>query len=297
MRVLMLDWKPSLTKAVVALGAMWTATEVLDFFLELDRAQRAWMLPVYLIVAAAVGLVLGRRPRSVEFIIPGTDTSVEIAVGDLFARPGCRAISVNEFFDTALPDHVSPNSLHGRFLTTYYDHQSANARSAIDAGLEGHSYVEVDRRSGATRRYQIGTTAEVVVGSHQYLLVALAHTDLETLTAYATARDLQDALDGLWNAARQKCSGADLAVPLIGSGLSRVGLPTRQLLDVVVGSAHCRDQGTQNHKQDLHRPDRGSFWPGRSPRHRACVVRLSRSLARSQVGQGCTSVSGRIPAA
>ncbi len=48
--------------------------------------------------------------------------------------------------------------------------------------------------------------------------------------------DLKAALASLWKVARAGCGGQALALPLIGSGLARVGLPTRQLLDIIISS-------------------------------------------------------------
>ena len=45
---------------------------------------------------------------------------------------------------------------------------------------------------------------------------------------------LWQALEGLYSKARHSLGGAPLVLPLVGSGLSGVGLPARDLLDLIV---------------------------------------------------------------
>ena len=44
------------------------------------------------------------------------------------------------------------------------------------------------------------------------------------------------ALDGLWNHVRIHANNQTVAVPLLGSGLARVGLPQSQLLYFIISS-------------------------------------------------------------
>lgn len=45
---------------------------------------------------------------------------------------------------------------------------------------------------------------------------------------------LWKALEGLYGKARHSLGGAPLVLPLVGSGLSSIGLPARDLLDLIV---------------------------------------------------------------
>jgi hypothetical protein len=45
---------------------------------------------------------------------------------------------------------------------------------------------------------------------------------------------LWQALEGLYCKARNSLGGAPLVLPLVGSGLSGIGLPARDLLDLIV---------------------------------------------------------------
>lgn len=112
--------------------------------------------------------------------------------------------------------------------------QSTSFDTLISAALAGEPYEVAQRPNGNQKRYKIGTTASVDVNSKRYLLFAFAKTNISTLKAYATVHEFWDALSGLWETARVRSNGDPIYVPLIGTGLSGVGLPERQLLELLI---------------------------------------------------------------
>ena len=53
------------------------------------------------------------------------------------------------------------------------------------------------------------------------------------------------ALHKLWRRARIECGGHPLNLPLVGSGLSGLGLPTRDLLNLLILSAITETKATE----------------------------------------------------
>jgi hypothetical protein len=56
---------------------------------------------------------------------------------------------------------------------------------------------------------------------------------------------LWNSLNGMWSRARIECGGYPLNVPLLGSGLSGVGLPTLDLLNLIILSAITETKARQ----------------------------------------------------
>ena len=147
-------------------------------------------------------------------------------------------IPVNEFFDGELGDHVSKHSLHGQFIRDVLGGQSQVFFELTNAALAGvvPEDVGVTRSSGRCDRYAIGTVAPVDVNDRRYLLVALSHTDLLSLKASASIQNLLACLAGTWKGIREYSNGQPVSIPLIGSGLSGVGLPPAQLVEIMLTS-------------------------------------------------------------
>ena len=187
--------------------------------------------------AIVVGLwrVRVRYRTHVTIPIPSTDSSVEISFGDVF-DDSMVVIPVNEFFDGELGDHVSGLSLHGQFIKRILHGDSECFYRLTDAALEDLEAIAIHRNSGRCKKYPIGTVARVTVDDKTYLLAALSRTDLTTLKASATVDELWSCLAGIWSAVRNYSGGKLARVPLVGSGLSGVGLPPRNLIEIILTS-------------------------------------------------------------
>ena len=237
-------------------GPKMTRRQVADFFLGGFAAYGAfWVLVesfghffpaivpegpigyVILVAIAAIGGVWNAWPtHSVEFQIPGSDTRFEIRFDDIFEREGVIVIPVNEYFDGELGNHVSRKSLHGQLIECALGGIAESFVQLTEPDLASVNGTDVTRTSGRNVRYPIGTTACAVIREKRYLLAALTHTDIESLSAYATVQDLSTCLDGIWERARTYYNGETVNVPLIGSGLSRIGLPPGNLIEVIATS-------------------------------------------------------------
>ena len=223
-----------------ATGALWLLVRIVDYFSPrfLESEGLIWLFASSVV---AWGIWRAWPSQHIDLTIPGTDSSCEIKFGDVFDGPGVVVIPVNEYFDAGLGDHVSPNSLHGKFIKDVMAGHSGTFSDLTSRALAGTEPEEsnVERPSGRRDRYAIGTAASVDFNEKRYLLVALSRTDLQTLKATATVLDLWPCLEGVWNGARNHSNGEPVKIPLIGSGLSGVGLPPGKLIDIVITSFLC----------------------------------------------------------
>ena len=222
-------------------GALWLAIESISaFFVSLKPEGVVWYCA--LLVLSVIGGVWRAWPtKRIEFPIPASDSSFEIRFGNVFEGKGVVVIPVNEYFDGDLGDHVSENSLHGRFIRDVLGGQSKTFLDLTSKALAGvvPEQSGVARSSGQCDRYAIGTVARVDVNDQRYLLVALSHTDLSSLKASATVHDLWSCLEGVWKGIREYSNGKPVRIPLIGSGLSGTGLPPGNVIEILVTSFLC----------------------------------------------------------
>lgn len=215
-------------------SVIWTIIEALTYF-DPDLDFRGFSS---LVVVAVIGIIFAvskaYRPSLVRFNISHTNTQVEIKFSDIFVEEGVRVIAVNDFFDSEIGSPVSARSLHGIFLSKCFGGHSQSFDKVIQNDLAQNQYETEQRTQGKDRRYQIGTTALVPVNADKYLCFAQCRTDIATCKAEADVPTLWMALEGLYQKARNTLGGAPLVLPLVGSGLSGVGLPSRHLLDLII---------------------------------------------------------------
>ena len=131
--------------------------------------------------------------------------------------------------------------MHGQFIKDVLAGQSKTFVDLTSDALAGVTPEEpgVARSTGRRDRYAIGTVARIDLNDRRYLLVALSRTDLLTLKASATVHDLWTCLAGVWKGSREYSNGQSVRIPLIGSGLSGTGLPSRCLIEIAATSFLC----------------------------------------------------------
>ena len=222
-------------------GALWMALESISAFFGSLKPGGLVGYSVLLAVATVGGILRARTKKQIEFQIPASDSSFEIRFGNICDGKAVVVVPVNDYFDGELGDHVSEHSLHGKFIRDVLGGQSKTfvdltSKSLVDVAPEE---ADVKRSSGRCDRYGIGTVARVDVNRRRYLLVALSHTDPLSLKGHASVHDLWTCLAGVWKGIREYSNGKPVTIPLIGSGLSGVGLPPQHLIEIVITSFLC----------------------------------------------------------
>ena len=233
-----LRWWTGIQKSLSAIGLMWLLTEVSAF---LFPAVGPWFetnsdtaILTLSIVALSVFLGTVHSPRQVEFEVPTTQTKLTIKYGNVFDEDADVVIAVNEFFDGALGNVVSPTSVHGQFVIRYFNSAEAGFRQAVDPILASFQGTQQARAVQPDLSFPIGTTVKVSIGQKDAYLVALTTTDLQTHKATTTVGSLWIALTNMLDSVPHLSGGRGVAMPLIGNGLSGLNLQPQHLLRLLV---------------------------------------------------------------
>lgn len=227
---------------IAAYATLWTFVESFGSFFTESKPEGALWYVIIIVLSILFGLWIcwpkDKHKKSINIQIPGSDSSFEIKFGDIFEGSGAIVIPVNEYFDSLLGDHVSEKSLHGKFITDVLGGQSETFERRTSESLESTQIkpTQVQRKSGRTLKYPIGTVAKIDTKDRRFLLAALTKTNIETLKASATSDELWDCLAGIWKGIRDYHNGNLVKIPLIGSGLSGVGLPPKVLIGIIITS-------------------------------------------------------------
>jgi hypothetical protein len=232
-----------LVESVLAgLGSLWLFFEAYYTLNEVSYQDRIsfWKFVIIGLVLGIIwffidGFLLeGFLKRSIEIKSNAFDLVVRIFFGDLFSQKGWKAISVNDFFDSAVDGkHVSETSLHGQMLKHCWAGNISDWDKQVVACLKDvapENEISDRPAPGKANRYSIGTTVRVTSREHDFLCVAIGRTNAITTQTSTDLRDLSKALTGLLAKARTECSGHTLNIPLIGNGLSRTGIKPQILV-------------------------------------------------------------------
>lgn len=204
-------------------------------------------IPLLMIVLGSLLYGLDRvwKPSKVEFRIHNCNTVIEVLFGDIFEVDGVRGIAVNEFFDSKLGKPVSDLSLHGAFLRKCFGGHPESFDAILAQELRSVKGEFVPKVDGKQICYPIGTTALIEVNREKYIVFAFTKTEPDTCKAFTNVELMWRALHHFWIRARIECGGHPVNLPLVGSGLSGMGLPTRDLLNLILLSAITETKARQ----------------------------------------------------
>jgi Domain of unknown function (DUF6430) len=236
---------PVLRSFLSALGAIFLPIESYE---AISDGNVVFPFGCFLASAAVLAIVFyivdghfltGFLKKRIEIKNHGFDTKIFVEFGDLFSKDGWKAVATSDFFDSHVDeDLVSSKSLHGHTIKTFWPSNREDWQKQVNASLNGLTSQKETRAKGNTKRYPIGTTASAVTADQKFLFVALGKTDSSNNVVTASAESLICAVRGMLQKARAKCSYEPLAIPLMGSGLARIGIKASVLVDLILAAIH-----------------------------------------------------------
>ncbi len=185
--------------------------------------------------------IRARNPGDVlrrEF--PGLGVTVVVRSGDLFVEAGANlVVGFADTFDTATENDavISRASVQGQLLDRVYGGDRGQLDRALSQALAAVQPVVVesarDKPRGKRRRYAVGTVATLPLDGRRVFALVLCRQDRDLVTR-SSADELRLALERLWESVRRQGLLRPAAMPLVGSGLSRVALSREQLMIMII---------------------------------------------------------------
>jgi hypothetical protein len=237
-------------------SVLFTLVKAITHFIPSIKIEGPAPLTAAIVVSVIYGLGKVWKPSRIEICVANCNSIIEVVFGDLFKQDGIRVIAVNEFFDSELGKPVSEKSVHGMFLKKCFGGHQESFDKQVEEQLKDIEPELATKSVGKNRLYPIGSTALLTVNEDRYVVFAFAKTDPTTCKAYSDVTMMWLSLNGLWQRVRIESGGYPVNLPLVGSGLSGLGLPTRDLLNLIILSAITETKAkeiTQKIRIILHR--------------------------------------------
>ena len=175
--------------------------------------------------------------RRVTIKMPHIRTNINIFADDLLSQEGCAIVPANDFFDNVVnEDLVAAKSIDGQMIQRFWGGNIVGMDVEAARQLEAEEYDLVARDAPAkTRRYK-GTSIVLRASDKLRIIwVALTTTDVATNKTHADLDDLALTIRAALIKARNRGNGDVLNVPLMGGGLSRTGMGSAFLLNLLIG--------------------------------------------------------------
>jgi len=221
---------------LAVLGTIGIFTSFLTIFVTIDDNYKLYFGIGFSIILFLIFFYLLYKANhldKVELKINGLN--VNVFYGDLFNMKGLKVIPFNEYFDTLVDNEIiAESTLNGKFIKKYYP-EIGDLDKQINNKLRGIEYTSNNSRiSGKKNKYRLGTTIEV---ENEYLLTAFTHFDSQN-KAFLSKIEYLICLDNLWKELNRIYAQRNINIPLLGSGISRIGndLKLQDYLYLIINS-------------------------------------------------------------
>lgn len=222
---------------LAVLGTVGIFTSFLTIFITINDNYKMCLGISFLIVLILIYFYLLYKANQLDSInLKINGLRVNIFYGDIFKLSDLKLIPFNEYFDTRVDNIIiAENTLNGKFIKRNYPTTVTNLDNQIITALNGKTFTPNNTRVlGKKNKYKLGTTIEV---DNEYLLTAFTHFDTEN-RAYLSKGEYLLCLDNLWKEINRIYAQRDITIPLLGSGISRIGndLTPQDYLEQILNS-------------------------------------------------------------
>ena len=217
------------------LSIISTATSLLFLFIGINSNN--WTgLAISICILLSIFLVLWIKANKTKKATLKINNSIlEIGFGDIFEEAGFKVIAFNEFFDTQVDGVIiSKKTLNGKYIERFYP--NVEDLDVIISG-DSHSATQIigtcERKAGKRSRYRLGT----IVKNGEFFLLAFSHFDNKN-RAFLEISDYIACLMNMWNECDIHYGGNTVALPLLGSGITRFrgyeNISDQELLETMI---------------------------------------------------------------
>lgn len=222
---------------MAALGSIWLIVEILSTFKVFNKEHLTLIYSIPITLIGLICVIVTRRPvKRIIYKYPGQDLKIEVCIDDIFNVSGQKIISTNTTFDTDIANGIiSPSSLQGQFTQRFFSSELAKLDTELNKELKNLPYATITKQGGKTKRYNLGTTVKLKVAGDVFYWFAMADLNHNN-NAKTTLKNVQEALDGLWEFIETKGEKQTTVIPLIGTGLGRLATSRKKLIAIVAQS-------------------------------------------------------------
>lgn len=231
--------KRILLKFYGIIGAISILTSIIILFVDIDAKWKSTLgvFALIVLIAIYIGLWIHACIRQ-SICLKINASEVEVKFGDIFEENAdLKAIGFNEYFDTQVNNVIiSAKSLHGQYIEKFYKDRVADLDNLIAADQhlsEAYLCDNTTRLQGKKAKYKLGT----VVTDNEYLLIAFSRFD-DNNKAYLEINDYISCLLNFWNEVDRVYAGRTVALPLLGSGITRFkgydSISDQELLELII---------------------------------------------------------------
>ena len=226
-------WWPILCTNFSVVGGLWVAIRIIEYFWPAQEFIH-WSV---MLLPSLIAVLIHLPMRYIKHRVNRRDVDIEVRVGDILELEGSIVIGTNSTFDTKTEGKlISLESLQGQFTRKFYNNEN-HLDVDINRSIANEPFTELkDERKGKTKRYQIGTIAELCVSGRMAYMVAITHMNKDGV-AQGSWKDITECLGKLWYFIGERGDMTKpVLMPVLGTRYARITQTRTEVICEIIDS-------------------------------------------------------------
>lgn len=213
--------KKDIINILAYIGVLVTIKDVFEFF---NVTISRMLFIVVLIIGMIVIISINLPKKEYIFNIKDRDIKIKLKIGNLLKEKAAIVVPTNSTFDTKMEnDFISIHSVQGQVQDKYFKNNITTLDYLIEKELEGKQFTELkDRKETKSKRYEIGTTAEINQNGMRFYFLADSDINSKGKAINPSIMNITDSLSRFWQYIGEYGHVEPIAIPIIGTG--RMGI-------------------------------------------------------------------------
>lgn len=227
--------------ALIAFGIIWL---IIEFPSSVNASAKSFFDDFgnnTLIYSCLISFVCGayniwpKRKLSKKF--NASNTAIEIVVGDIFEQEGNFAIGSSNFYDTNFD--IANLSLKSQLINKCFNSDTVHIDRLISQSLDEQQIIgilDTQKTNGKNLKYPIGTVVKLSQNNRFIFTLVISELIFEGTRKHTTSSPelLNNALNKFWEFLKTEGRMNSIAVPVFGSGLARINLSYKLLMQSII---------------------------------------------------------------
>jgi len=190
-----------------------------------------------IIISFFVGLIRIYPKKKLNRKFIASNTSIEIFVGDIFDEKGNFAIGSSNYFDTNF--EIANLSLKSQLINRCFNSDTTDVDRLIEQSLTEQCIageIDLSKTIGKQQKFPIGTTVRLNQNNRQIYVFVISELLFEDGRKHTSSNPelLNIALSKFWSFVKTENRMREIAIPVLGSGLARINLSYRLLIQMII---------------------------------------------------------------
>jgi hypothetical protein len=226
---------------LIAFGTIWLLIEFpsshINNFKTFIDINANYILCVSIFISLLFGVfkIIPKKRIYKKFI--ASNTSIEIIIGDLFKDNVNILIGSSNYFDTN--SNISNSTLKSQLINRCFSGETKHLDELIESSLSVQNLSGIFDESkpfGKKNKFPIGTTIRIDQNNRQIFMLIISELFFNGTNKHTSSTPdlLNTALYKFWNFYKTEGRMKEISIPVLGSGLARVNLSYRVLIQLII---------------------------------------------------------------